>query len=126
MASERPVLGWLCAGLFALGIPASLIMLFTNSVYLKLDREGFEMGSPLKKSRTSWRDVESFELAAIGGAKMIAIHYREGYDQQRIARTIAAAAGGIQGAVANNYSASLPELLQTLREWHSRYGGGGD
>jgi hypothetical protein len=43
MTSERPVLGWLCAGFFALGIPASLFMMRHNSTYLRLTDKGIEI-----------------------------------------------------------------------------------
>jgi hypothetical protein len=123
MASERPVIGWLCAGFFALGIPASMAMFVPNTIYLKLDPDGFEMGTPFRKHRTLWRDVEGFELAAVKGAKMIAIIYREGYEQQALLRKASAAMAGIEGGIPNSYAASLPEILAALEQWHARYAG---
>ena len=46
MRVEEPFMGWACMIFFGLGIPVGLIMLFSpNSTYLRLDPEGFEMGS---------------------------------------------------------------------------------
>jgi hypothetical protein len=76
MRAEEPFMGWACMIFFGLGIPVGLIMLFSpNSTYLRLDPEGFEMGSFVKKTRMKWTDVAGFELASIRGAKMIAIVY---------------------------------------------------
>src|SRR5262245_26436258 len=55
--------GWITAGFFVLGIPVGLIMLFSpNALYLRLDSEGFEMGSFIRKVRIKWADVEGFEM----------------------------------------------------------------
>ncbi len=121
MTSERPVIGWLCAGFFALGIPAAILMLLPNQVYLKLDPEGFEMGSPFRKSRTRWRDVEGFELTAVKGAKMIAIIYRADYTEQSLLRKASAVMAGIEGGIANSYAAPLAEVLAALEQWHARH-----
>ena len=124
MRLEKPFMGWACMIFFGLGIPVSLMLLFSpNSTYLRLDAEGFEMGSfTKKKSRTKWTDVAGFELASIRGAKMIAIIYAPHYEGQKVGRAIAENLSGMEGAIPNNYNAPLDELLKTLNEWQARYG----
>jgi len=123
MRREEPFMGWACMIFFGLGIPVSLIMLFSpSSTYLRLDPEGFEMGSFVKKSRTRWTDVAGFELASIRGAKMIAIVYAPHYEGQKVGRAVAEQLSGMEGAIPNSYSAPLAEILQTLNEWRARYG----
>ena len=63
---EQPFIGWSCILFFSLGIPAATFMLLMpNAIYLRLDKEGFEMGSPFKKARIRWSDVAGFELGNI-------------------------------------------------------------
>jgi hypothetical protein len=120
---EKPFMGWACMIFFGLGIAVGLIMLFApNSTYLRLDPEGFEIGSFVKKSRTKWTDVAGFELASIRGAKMIAIVYAPDYEGQKIGRAVAENLSGMEGAIGNSYNAPLAEVLKTLNEWRARYG----
>ena len=123
MRLEKPFIGWACMIFFGLGILVGLIMVFSpNSMYLRLDTEGFEMGSFAKKTRIKWTDVAGFELASIRGAKMIAIIYAPHYAGQKAGRAIAENLSGMEGAIGNSYNAPLAEVLKTLNEWRTRYG----
>jgi hypothetical protein len=120
MTPEHPLAGWFCMVFFGLGVPVSMAMLRKGSTYLKLDADGFEIGSPFNKWRIRWEDVEGFELAAVHRAKMIAIVYRKEYKAQRLLRRTAGTITGIEGGIADNYAAPLDEVLQALRAWHAR------
>jgi len=122
MTSERPVLGWLTVAFFGLGIPVALFLLLPNSTYLRLDEEGFEMGSFLRKHRFKWTDVTDFRIGSIRGAKMIAIAFHPEYQQHRLGRTVAATLSGMEGAIPNQYNATLEEILEALTTWRQRYG----
>jgi hypothetical protein len=121
MSEEKPLIGWLCAGFFGLGIPASLFMMLPNAMFLRLDREGFEMGSMFGSQKVLWAEVNGFQISSIRGAKMIEILYNENYTRQKVGRAVASAMSGMEGAIANNYNASLDEVLNTLRSWKERY-----
>lgn len=106
----------------ALGIPVGLFMIFSpNAMYLRLDQEGFEMGSLIRKLRIKWTDVRGFEMRRIHHNKMIAIIYAPHYNEQKIGRAVASTISGMEGGIANNYNASLDEILKTLNEWRARY-----
>lgn len=122
MTAEEPLIGWLCAGFFALGIPASIAMMTSKSMYLRLDRDGFEMVSPVTRIRVKWTDVDGFAMGEIEGAKMIQIVYAPSYSQQKLGRAVAAGLSGMEGAIANTYNAPLAEILKTLNEWRARFG----
>jgi hypothetical protein len=122
MTSERPVLGWLTVAFFGLGIPVSLLTLLPNCMYLRLDEEGFEMGSPIRKHKFKWTDVADFHIGSISGAKMIAITFYPEYKGQRLARSVAATVSGMEAAIPNQYNATLEQILEALTTWRERYG----
>ena len=125
MRHEHAFMGWLCVGFFGLGIPVALVMLARPGLmYLRLDADGFEMGSPIKKYRVRWQDVEGFEIGSISGTKLIAIHYRESYIEQRLLRGVAGSLTGMEAAIPNNYDAPQAVVLEALREFHARHGFG--
>ena len=125
MRHEQAFMGWLCVGFFGLGIPVALVLLARPGlIYLRLDAEGFEMGSPIKKYRVRWQDVEGFDLGSISGTKLIAIRYRESYLEQRMLRGVAGSLTGMEAAIPNNYDAPQAVVLETLREFHERHGYG--
>lgn len=70
MTTEKPIIGWICIAFFSLGIPASLLMIFTNAMFLRLNEEGFEIGSLFGSQKIRWGDVERFEIASIHGASL--------------------------------------------------------
>ena len=122
MRGQEPVIGWACIVFFGLGIPVALFMAFSKTIYLLLDAQGFEMGSPVKTVRIAWTDVDGFEMVSLNGTKMIAIHYNERYEGQRSLRSAARAVSGLEGAIANSYTAPLPAVLQHLQDWRARFG----
>ena len=122
LTTEQPVPGWLCIAFFGLGIPASLLMLRPNSTYLKLDADGIDIVSMSRHLKLKWSEVDAFRIARIHGAKMIAIDYSAEYTKQKAGRAVALALSGMEGAIADHYSAPLEQVLQTLSEWKARHG----
>jgi hypothetical protein len=121
MSNEKPVLGWLCAGFFALGIPASFLMMWPNAMYLRLNQEGFEMRSMFGRHMVLWSEVDGFRISSIRGAKMIEIIFNEAYTRQKLGRAVAASVSGMEGAIPNSYNASLDEVLRMLNRWKARF-----
>jgi hypothetical protein len=119
-ASESPFLGWFMVAFFGLGIAVSLLM-FVPSTYLRLDEEGFEMGSFLRRHKFKWTDVVDFHIESIPGAKMIAIIFHPEYKQQP-GRTVASRLSGIDAAIPDTYNATLEQILEALTTWRQRYG----
>jgi hypothetical protein len=121
IVGNEPLIGWLCMGFFGLGIPVSLLMLFSNRTTLKLTHKGIEVGTLFNVQRIPWRHVASFRIGQIHGARMIAIVYRPGGAGQT-ARRLAKSMTGMEGAIPNNYAVSIDKLLAHLNDWHARYG----
>lgn len=121
MSAEKPILGWICAGFFALGVPVSLLMMLPNSLFLRLDRDGFEMGSLFGSQKILWSEVDGFRISSIRGAKMIEIVFNENHTRQKAGRAVASAVAGMEGAIANSYDAPLAEVLASLNSWKHRF-----
>jgi Bacterial PH domain len=121
-ASESPVLGWLMVALFGLGILVSLLLMFLPSfAHLRLDEEGFEVGSIFRSRKYRWSDVVDFRIESIPGANMIAIIFHPEYKQQP-GRTVASTLSGIDAAIPDQYNATLEQILEALTDWRQCYG----
>lgn len=94
-------------------------MFIPNIIYLSLDDEGLEVGSPVWEHRVAWKDVQSFEVVRILGIEMIALRYRSEYKNQNFMVKANTATAGVEGAILNLYAASLDEILGSLRERHA-------
>ena len=122
MKEQQPLIGWLCVAFFGFGIPASMIMFIPGVMYLRLDHTGFEMSSIGRKNKIQWRDVQSFKIGSIRGAKMIVINYSPSFAEHKAARAVAGALTGMEGAIPNSYNVSLVELERVLKQWLARFG----
>lgn len=121
LLEEMPIIGWLCMGFFGLGIPVSLLMMRRDSTYLKLTREGFEIVAMYRRAAMKWSEVEGFYVDSVSGAKMVAIVYSPTYAKQNAGRAVSSALTGMEGAIADSYTASVDEVCQTLNEWKARF-----
>jgi hypothetical protein len=63
-------------------------------------------------------------MASIHGYKMIAIEYSLDCTRQRTGRVMASALAGMEGAIADHYSAPIEEILEALNAWRARHGQG--
>jgi hypothetical protein len=115
--------GWVCVAFFGLGIPIALLLLTRPDLnFLRLDPDGFEIRTPFKSYRVSWKDVAGFEIGSGHGTKLIEIRYGPSYQEQRVLRGIASAVSGMEAAIPNQYDSPQATILATLREFHARYG----
>jgi len=122
MKEQHPLIGWLCVAFFSLGVPSALIMFLPGAMWLRLDPDGFERKSMGRRNKIRWKDVQSFKIGSIRGAKMIVINYRPQYENQQFARAAAKALTGMEGAIPNSYNVSLAKLEGVLNEWRNRFG----
>lgn len=116
--------GLLCTGLSAVSIPVGLVMLiYPQAMYLRLDQEGFEIGSLIRMVRVKWTDVQGFEMRRVYvNGRVIEIIYAPHYGERKISRAVASAFSGKEGSITNKYNAPLEEILITLNKWRARYG----
>ena len=122
LAAKHPVMGWLSAGFFGLGIPVSLLMMWPDSTYLKLTGEGIESVAMFRRTALKWSEVEGFYVGSVRGAKMIGIAFSPAYQKLKAGRAVASFLSGMEGAIADSYAAPVDEVCRTLNEWKARFG----
>jgi hypothetical protein len=121
ISRKNAVLGWTFAAFWALCVPLGVIGLLPNATYLRLDEEGFEVGSLRGGRRTKWTDVAGFRIDSVNGARMIAVIYSSEYKQLQVTRRVVESLTGMQGAIGNLYNAPLEEILAALDSWRDHF-----
>lgn len=116
---------WLLGGVgiaFALfGLVVTLLMMRPGSTYLRLDQLGFEIVVMKRRYRYAWSDVDGFYLCSISGAQAVGIQFSASCSSQRIGRSVAEGLTGIEGAIANLFTAGPAQVCATLNEWKAQY-----
>ena len=117
---------WLLGGVtiaFAVfGLVITLLMMRPGSTYLRLDRQGFEIVAMRRRHRYAWSDVDDFYLCNVGGAEAVGIRFNASCSSQRIGREFAQGLAGVEGAIANVFTASPPQVCAILNEWKAEHG----
>lgn len=102
-------------------VPAAMslpIVLSPRSRYLRLDSNGFEVVD-LRPSadRVQWDDVAEFRLGLYNDAAVIEIEYMPEYAR----RQGVTGEQPFTGRILDRYNAPLPDVLDKLIEWRTRY-----
>jgi hypothetical protein len=121
ISHKNAALGWAFAAFWALCVPIGVIGLLPNAAYIRLDEDGFEVGSLRGGRKTKWTDVAGFRIDSVNGAKMIAVIYNPEYKQLQVTRRVVGSLTGMQGAIGNLYSAPLEEILAALDSWKDHF-----
>lgn len=107
--------------LVAAAIPAAMslpVVLSPRSRYLRLDSSGFEVGDlHPSHDRVRWADVAEFRWGLHNDAPVIEIEYVPEYARRK-------GLSGEQpftGRILDRYNAPLPDVLDKLIEWRTRY-----
>jgi hypothetical protein len=122
MSNKEPIIGWVIASLFGLNIPASIMMMLPNAMYLRLDEHGLEKGSLFGSRRVLWKDVKEFRICTIRTSKLIQIVYSNAYYEQKFGSVNASSVYAMDGAIADSYNSTLDDMLHTLNSWKARFG----
>lgn len=123
---QGKTLGWEMSCFFGVGMLVSLLALRPNGVYLKLDKEGFEMGTFFGPIRRKWSDVEDFSVGTTGVSRYIGFSYSKSYQKRKVRRAISSAVIGTEGAVSDVYNRPLEEIYAQLINWKRWYGASSD
>src|ERR1700687_5686944 len=91
---ESDPIGWASILSFGSAVIVFGLLLLPGSAYLKLDPAGFTVCSLFRAHSTSWFEVNSFEVARIGGHKMVVFNFSSLHQGQDFARKLSSALGG--------------------------------
>jgi hypothetical protein len=95
-----------------------LIQLFSNTSYLKLTEEGFEVKSLLKSHFTKWSYVEVFGVGYMrGNRKAVMFNYSENHTKPKPGKQIVSAITGGEGGLPNTYGMKAKELAGLMNKW---------
>jgi hypothetical protein len=94
------------------------VVLSPRSRYLRLDSSGFEVGELHPgRDRVRWDDVAEFRWGLHNDAPVIEIEYLPEYAR----RKGLSGERPFTGRIFDRYNAPLPEVLDKLIEWRTRY-----
>ena len=115
-----------CLALAAVGLFAGLMGVLPKRSELRLDDQGFEVVSPVKRWKAAWTEIEKFEEDTVpagryGTAPVVRVVYRDGFDTQHEAVSLAGKALGVDEhlvmpAYGNLTNEQLCELLTRFRQ----------
>jgi hypothetical protein len=121
--------GWAGMAFFGLGVlVGSLQATLANRIILTLDQKGFEMDQTGRRHRTSWREVESFELGRMSRSKVIVVRYAPSYRRYRKTRAVIGwltrlrEGQAIEGSIPDQYTETPEAICAALNAWKQRYG----
>jgi hypothetical protein len=120
MAREQPLMGYLCAGFFALGIPVMLINLLPGQAYLELAEDRFTFAGVFRKNTIYWKDVAGFGVASVRGNKMVGWNFVPEYAAQKTGRALASTLTGVQAALPDTYRMKAEALSALMNELKRR------
>lgn len=120
LADKEPLMGYLTAGFFALGIPVFVLNMLPGVAYLVLDREGFTFASLFRKHTVRWADVAAFCIWRAGGNRMVGWQYAPDYKPQAAGRAFARALTGVQGGLPDTYGMKAEKLAALMNELKRR------
>lgn len=114
MAREQPLLGYLCAAFFALGIPVFALSLIPGSTYLELTEEGFTFQVLFRRKSERWKDIQGFGVWKARRHKRVGWIYVPGHRAR--GQGLAEAMSGVHGSLPDTYGMQAEELADLMTE----------
>jgi hypothetical protein len=115
-----PIIGWVGILLFGSGAIVIGLLLLPGSAYLKLDSAGFTVCTLFRAHSTSWYEVDSFQVARIGGRKFVVFNFSKLHRGQEFARKLSSAIAGYEGGLPEIYGPSAEQLAAMMNDWRQR------
>ena len=115
-------LGYLIGGLFALGVPISVLQFHPRAAYLLLNEEGFTFCSLFRAQSVRWADVQEFGVIAVNSFRMVAWNFVPGHPRTGRARMLSQAVSGFEAALPDVYGLKPKELVHLLDALRQRWG----
>jgi hypothetical protein len=119
VGQEKGWVGYLCAALFALGIPVALVQLLPGSTYLRISEDGLSFANLFRVTTIPWNVIDQFFVVSAKQMgmtvhKMVGFNYVPTYDRSRTARCVSSAIAQCEGALPDTYGKKAEELVDML------------
>jgi hypothetical protein len=121
MATIGKPIGWIAVIFFGLGVVVALVQLIPNASYLVITQKGFEIGSLFRSHTYSWHEVTFFAVATTYYHGMVVFNFSASYEKAKVARNVAKAIAGYEGALPGTYGMKADQLADLLNEWKARF-----
>jgi hypothetical protein len=122
LGASEGLVGYLCAALFALGIPVAVIQLLPGSACLHIDHEGFTIRSLFQAISVPWSVVDRFFVVTLRstGVKVrerVAWNFVASYDRARFGRKVAMIIGQCEAALPDTYGKRAEDLAALMNAY---------
>jgi hypothetical protein len=114
--------GYLCCGVFGLGLPVFGLQFHPQAAYLHLAPEGFTICCLFRAYTVRWGDVRKFGVVTIALNKMVGLNFRPEYVASGRARGISKELSGYEGALPDTYGMKVQELVDLMERLRQEYG----
>jgi hypothetical protein len=114
--SQNPVIGWIGAVFFGLGLIIFVLQLLPGSTSLELTSDGFTMTSLFRRHFRRWSDIDEVRVIRIGRRKGVGFRYRPDYDGKVTLRRLNRATSGVDGALPVTYGMKAKDLTDLMTE----------
>ncbi len=111
-------IGWLIAVLFGMMFMILTIQLIRGKGFLRINLEGFSMGSIGKAENPSkWEDLSEFKVVSYFRNSLVGFNFSSSYEGLKLARAINSNTTGVDGVIPSNYGLMPEELAELLTSY---------
>ena len=121
MASEKPLIGYLCIVFFGLCALVFTVQLHPNSSYLTVSPDGFTFCALFRQTFVPWSQTTEFVVVNVRNHQMVGWNYALGYQGQKAGRVLAKAIAGVEAALPDTYGIKASDLANLMNDARRRY-----
>ncbi len=121
MVRDGQMMGYLCGGFFALGLPIFALQFHPKAAFLRLEPDGFTFCSLFRAHTIRWATVREFAVIHVGPNRMIAWNFMPDYPVTGSARAISKSLSGYEAALPDTYGMKPQELVELMESLRQRY-----
>lgn len=121
MIRQGNVIGYFCAGAFAIGLPVFALQFHPRAAYLHLAPEGFTYCSLFRAYTVRWEHVREFAVITVGRIRMVAWDFTPDLPMTGRVSAISKSMSGYEAALPDTYGMKPQELLELMESLRLRY-----
>ena len=126
MAQEIGWIGYLFAGLVALGLPVAVVQLLPGSAYLRITEDGLSVAFMFRVKNIPWNVIDHFFVVPIKQFgrtihKMVGFNSVPSYDRAKTGRRMSSAIAHYEGGLPDTYGMKAEELADLLNRCLSEF-----